>query len=154
MQPNDAEVVSADGDAGQEQRVGRLEDDDVLRERGEEAPEHGEERRIPRRIMRGGRRPWQIQVSIALPRRQRLAERDVHAIVEEDAYRPRAHRRLRDGNHDGSEQNGYEKIDAGRRRHASTPKRASFRWSVDGSMPSTSAARVLFPPSLCNTHMM
>ena len=37
---------------------------------------------------------------------------------------------------------------------ASTPYRESLRYSVDGSMPSTSAARDLLPLSLCSTHMM
>ena len=32
--------------------------------------------------------------------------------------------------------------------------RLSFRYRVEGSMPSTSAARVLLPPSACSTHMM
>src|SRR6478735_4779196 len=32
--------------------------------------------------------------------------------------------------------------------------RLSFRYRVLGSMPSTSAARVLFPPSACRTHMI
>ena len=40
------------------------------------------------------------------------------------------------------------------RHYASAPKRDSFRCSVDGSMPNVSAARVLLPASLCNTHMM
>ena len=37
---------------------------------------------------------------------------------------------------------------------ASTPYRDSFLYNVDGSMPSTSAARVLLPPSLCSTQRM
>jgi len=32
--------------------------------------------------------------------------------------------------------------------------RLSFRYSVEGSIPSTSAARVLLPPSAWSTHMM
>src|SRR5882724_7553906 len=32
--------------------------------------------------------------------------------------------------------------------------RLSLRYKVEGSMPSTSAARVLLPPSLCSTHVM
>jgi len=38
--------------------------------------------------------------------------------------------------------------------HTATPNRVSFRYSVEGSMPSVSAARDLFPPSLPRTHMM
>src|SRR5690606_31280942 len=34
------------------------------------------------------------------------------------------------------------------------PYRLSFRYSVDGSIPSTSAARALLPPSACSTHRM
>ena len=32
--------------------------------------------------------------------------------------------------------------------------RLSFLYKVEGSIPRTSAARVLFPPSACSTHMM
>ena len=41
-----------------------------------------------------------------------------------------------------------------RPRYASTPYRVSLRYSVDGSIPSASAARDLLPLSLCSTHMM
>ena len=40
------------------------------------------------------------------------------------------------------------------RAHPSTPKRESLRCKVEGSIPKTSAARVLLPCSACNTHMM
>src|SRR5438094_2055437 len=125
--------------------------------------------------MRGDGSAGDVQVAIAFAVRECFREDEIDAVVVKDAGGIRRDDRRHHGEGDGRGEKWRERAEActerdaetlrgtfgldgdrsNRSAHAaSTPKRDSFRYSVDGSMPRTSAARDLLPPSLCSTQRM
>src|SRR6185437_15174187 len=165
------EACDAEGGRTEQQGVDEQKERHVGREVRRDAPKPREQERVERRIVRGGRGARKMEVAVAMPGRERLGEDDVHAVVMENAHGvrlrcpPRDRRRQQRGEHHEANVGSRSRLRFHQRprcnelgryslAHASTPYRDSFRYSVDGSMPSTSAVRDLLPLSLCSTHMM
>src|SRR6185437_14179808 len=112
--------------------------------------------RIAGREMRRRRMTGHLEPAEALPRGERLGEDDVQSVVVHDSNGQPIDDREPDGQNDGTRDPRRHPLQpiGEPHGHASTPYRDNFRYSVDGSMPSDSAARDLLPFSLWSTQRM
>ena len=131
------------GDAG-EQRIRRLEEQDVLWEGGDDPPEQGKHRWVAGRKMRGGRRTRHIQPAEPVSCRQGLGEDDIHAVVVDDTDRQRIDEHQPDGQHDGAYHPRHQSRDVDAcsplERRLDVDRSARHRRSTSNTAPPTSSS--------------